>query len=338
MRLPTGELLAAFDIAQAVEALDYRTYLSRSSDEGHTWSPPERLFEDPVKRRSTHSVRLSRMTDGTIVAFGARCYRDDPERGLTNRENLGFVPMELILLRSDDDGHTWRGPQTIAPPLTGPAFEVCPHIGDLGDGRWLAPTATWKGWDGEAPNGMKAIALVSRDQGTTWPEYIDVMDAYDRGVISWEQSLVQLSDGRLLAVAWAYNERTGRSEPTPYALAAADGGFSASRMTGLNGQTAKLVVLPDGRVLCLYRRDDKPGLWANLSHLDGDDWLNLEETPVWQGAGSGMTGEGISSDELSGLKFGYPSLLCLPDGEVMVVFWCEEEGVNNIRWVRIRVS
>jgi hypothetical protein len=338
VRLPTGELLAAFDIAQAVEALDYRTYLSRSSDEGHTWSPPERLFEDPVKRRSTHSVRLSRMTDGTIVAFGARCYRDDPERGLTNRENLGFVPMELILLRSDDDGQTWRGPQTIEPPLTGPAFEVCHHIVDLGDGRWLAPTATWKGWDGEAPNGMKAIALVSRDQGTTWPEYIDVMDAYDRGVISWEQSLVQLSDGRLLAVAWAYNERTGRSEPTPYALAAADGGFSASRMTGLNGQTAKLVVLPDGRVMCLYRRDDKPGLWANLSHLDGDDWLNLEETPVWQGAGSGMTGEGISSDELSGLKFGYPSLLCLPDGEVMVVFWCEEEGVNNIRWVRIRVS
>lgn len=109
-------------------------------------------------------------------------------------------------------------------------------------------------------------------------------------------------------------------------------------MTGLNGQTAKLVVLADGRVLCLYRRDDRPGLWANLSRLDGDEWVNLEETPVWQGAGSGMTGEGISSDELSGLKFGYPSPIRLPDGEVMAVFWCEEDAVNTVRWVRLRIS
>ena len=224
------------------------------------------------------------------------------------------------------------------PPLVGPAFEVCHHVVDLGDGRWLAPTATWKGWDGEAPNGMQAIALVSRDQGSTWPEYIVVMDAYDRGVISWEQSLVQLPDNRLLAVAWSFNQRTGRSEPTPYVVADAGGTFSQPRMTGLNGQTAKLVVLPDGRLFCLYRRDDRPGLWANLSLLDGDKWVNLADTPVWQGAGSGMTGEGRSSDELSGLKFGYPSLLCMPDGEVMAVFWCEEDAVNNIRWVRIRVS
>ncbi len=337
VRLASGELLAAFDIGQAVESLDYRTYLSRSSDEGRTWSAPERLFEDPVERRSTHSVRINCVRDGTLVGFGGRYYRDDPEEGLTNRENLGFVPMALILLRSEDDGRTWEGPRTIEPPLVGPAFEICHSVIELEDGRWLAPTATWKGWNGEAPNGMKAVALVSHDRGETWPAYMDVMDQYDRGIISWEQSVVQLPDGRLLAVAWAFNERTGRSEPTPFAVAEKGGTFSAPRMTGLKGQTAKLVALPDGQVLCLYRRDDRPGLWVNLSRLEGEEWVNLEEAPVWQGAASGMVGEGTSSDELSGLKFGYPNLIRMPEGDVMAVFWCEEGGINNIRWVRVRV-
>ncbi|MDP6778996.1 MAG: sialidase family protein [Candidatus Latescibacteria bacterium] len=338
VRLEAGELVASFDIGQGAESLDYRTYLSRSADEGETWSEPVRLFEDPIGRCCTHTVRISRMGDGALVGFGGRHYRDDPEEGLTNRENLGFVPMDLILLRSQDEGRNWAGPETIEPPLVGPAFEICHPIMELRDGRWLAPTATWKGWDGEAPNGMKAVALVSHDRGRTWPDHADVMDQYARGVISWEQSVVQLADGRLLAVAWAYDEARGQSEATPFALAADDLVFSAPRMTGLQGQTAKLIVLGDDRILCLYRRDDKPGLWANVSRVEKNEWINQGEAPIWQGARSGMVGEGSHSDELSALKFGYPSMALMPDGMVMAVFWCEEEGINNIRWVRLRVD
>jgi hypothetical protein len=65
---------------------------------------------------------------------------------------------------------------------------------------------------------MKAIALVSHDHGQTWPQYIDVMDDYARGIMHWEQSVVQLPDGRLLVVAWAFDEKSGRSRPTPYAI------------------------------------------------------------------------------------------------------------------------
>ena len=47
------ELLAGFDLGQAVESLDYATYTSRSRDGGETWSAPERLFHDATTRRST---------------------------------------------------------------------------------------------------------------------------------------------------------------------------------------------------------------------------------------------------------------------------------------------
>lgn len=337
VQMSDGTLLAGFDLGEAIESLDYRTYLCRSRDEGRTWDAPRPLFHDPVTRRSTHSVRLGRVADGEVVAFGGRFYRDDPEEGLTNRANLGYVPMDLILLRSRD-GVSWEGPHTIAPPLVGPAFETCHRIIELADGRWLAPTATWKGWAGDAPNGMKAIALVSHDRGRTWPEYLTVIDQYERGVVSWEQGLTQLADGRLLAVVWCFDERAGHSLPNRYALSVDGRTFSAPRENGMRGETAKLITLADGRVLCLYRRLDRPGLWASVVRVEGDEWVTVAEASLWRGPSSGMRGErASSSDELSALKFGFPSMVQLPGGDVLAVFWCLEECVHNIRWVRLRV-
>jgi sialidase-1 len=336
--LDDGELISTFDLGQGAESLDYRTYLSRSKDQGKTWTPPVRLFEDPIERRSTHTVRISRLPDGTLVGFGGRLYRDDPSQGLVNRDNLGYVPMDLILLESRDGGRSWQGPRNIEPPLVGPSFEICHPICQLRDGRWLAPTSTWKGWDGKAPNGMNAVALVSRDQGKTWPEFIRVMEGYDKGIIHWEQSLVELPDGRLLAIAWAMQEKTGQTLPTPYAISQDGCTFGPPKPTGLNGQTAKILCLRDGRIFCLYRRHDKPGLWANLARIDGDAWINLDELPVWQGGDSGMAGRAPTGEELSNLKFGFPSMVQMPDGDVMAVFWCVEDGIYNIRWLRIRIG
>lgn len=338
VRLDDGTLLAGFDCGEAIESLDYRTYTVRSRDGGQTWEAPRPLFHDPVPRRSTHSVRIGRLRDGTLVGFGGRFYRDDPNEGLTNRANLGYVPMDLILLRSRDGGATWDGPTTIVPPLVGPGFEICHRVIELADGRWLAPTATWKGWNGETPNGMQAIALVSHDQGRTWPEWVTVINQYDRGVVSWEQGLTQLNDGRLLVVVWSFDEKSGRSLPNQFALSADGRTFAPPRPNGLIGETAKLLTLADGRVLCLYRRRDQPGLWAHLARIDADEWVPVAEAPVWQGPASGMQGQRTSSDELSALKFGFPSMVQLPGGDALAVFWCQEECLHNIRWARLAIS
>src|SRR5262249_53751211 len=74
-----GELLVTFDRGQAPESLDYRTWLTRSADGGHTWSPPVRLIDDDASRRSSHTLRMGQAADGTLMAIGVRFYRDDPE-------------------------------------------------------------------------------------------------------------------------------------------------------------------------------------------------------------------------------------------------------------------
>ena len=72
------EILAAFDLGQGDQSMDYASYISRSSDGGLTWTDPERIFHDNQERPSTDIIRINRMKDGRIIGFGARLFRDDP--------------------------------------------------------------------------------------------------------------------------------------------------------------------------------------------------------------------------------------------------------------------
>ena len=335
-----GELLASFDLGQAAESFDYRTYTSRSTDGGISWDQPVRLFEDDDtdSRPTTHTVRLSRTNDGTLVGFGARFHRDDPDEGLINRKTNGWGPMDLILLKSHDGGHTWTGPTVIEPSLHCLAFEICHRVIELTDGRWLAPVGIVKDWDGNILEGLKGVAFVSSDQGANWPTHTVLFEDSDDDVSYFEQGLTELDGGRLLAVAWVYEESDGTTRKNAYAISEDGRTFASARSTDIHGQTLKILHLGDNQVLCVYRRHDQPGLWANLVRIDGDRWETLHETLLWQGAGSGMAGAQSMGDELSALKFGFPSMTRLSDGELLVVFWCHEADVNNIRWIRIRVG
>lgn len=332
-----GQMVCSFDLGQAVSSDDYRSYFSRSTDNGRTWSQPVRILEDWVEGLTSHCIRISRMSDNSLVGLGSLNYRK-PGLGNSNPKTFGRLPNDMFITRSKDRGQTWSPAEIIDMPLVGPAWELCHCIVELQDGRWLAPMANWKGWDGEAPNDFKAFALVSTDKGKTWPTYIDIINQWDRRIISFENSVVQMHDGRLLAVTWALNDETGKSEPTPYVISTDGKKFSAPRLNGMRGQTTKLIALEDGRILCVYRRDDQPGLWANLAQIDGDDWINIEQTPVWQGAASGMSGQGSNEQELGDLKLGFPNLTLLPDNLVYVAFWCFEDGIHNIRWYRLRIN
>lgn len=338
--LPSGELLATFSIGCGFESADTHTELARSTDGGRTWQLVGAVFNESVPDRPTScNVRISRAPDGELLAIGVRADRSRTDEGLTNPETLGFVETEVVLFRSHDDGHTWSGPEIIEPPLVGPSFELCSPIVTLSNGRWLWPTSTWMGWDGDCPNGMKAVAFISHDRGQTWPEYADVMNNTADNIIFWEQKMVELADGRVLAVCWTHDMPNGVDRPIHYAISH-DGGrtFGEPRSTGLQGQTSTPIVLGDGRIVTVYRRTDLPGLWANYGRLDGDTWINETQVPLWgyqrPGEANSVGGENLSRS-FNVLKFGLPTGLVLPDGDVFVAFWGVEDCIYNIRWFRI---
>lgn len=185
--LPEGEMLATVVLGEAFEAVNLRTHLFRSTDQGEHWQHQGPLYEGTPDRLTSECTRLTALPGGELVVFMIRHDRSDhPEEGLTSHQTLGFVPTELLLLRSQDQGRTWSEPQPLDPPLGGPSFEMCCPVTPLKNGRWLIPTQTWPGWNGECPDGIRMVALVSHDQGRTWPEYLDVMREPAGQVYFWE--------------------------------------------------------------------------------------------------------------------------------------------------------
>lgn len=337
--LENGELVAAYDLAEAVGALDYHTYLSRSTDGGELWSEPQRIFGDAASAPCRDAVRISRLSDGTLIGVGWRQQTKHPDTGGWNPETYGVEEGHWFILGSQDGGRTWDAPREFQPPVTGQPYEQCHAIVETRDGRWLLPAGLLRTWEGAAPRGLKALALVSHDRGQTWPEHIELFEDPQGRVIFHEVSLTELPGGRLLSIAWPFNAAAGKTlMQVPYAIAPDGSLFTVRGSTGIPGETSKVLSLGDDRVLVLSRRADRPGLWAELARIEGDEWVNLEEAPMWQGSESRMFGETDAATELAALHFGFPNLLRLADGDVLAAFWCREDCIHNIRWLRIRVE
>lgn len=340
VQLPDGEMIAAMSIGEAFESADSKAYIARSLDFGETWSLERKLYEGSREYPSSEGVRISLVSSGELVAYLLSSNRKRIGMGLTNPNNLGFVETEFLLIRSFDGGRTWTDPLHFDPPLEGPSFEICCPINELSDGRWILPTQTWMGWDGYCPNGYKMVAFVSYDHGNSWPEYMDIMSDPDNEIIHWESKVIELPDKRLLAVAWAYDRIRYVDLPNQYVVSDNGGKtFSCRMSTGLTGQTMTPLLLKDGRILIIFRRMDKQGLWANFVRLEGNKWINEEAVPLWGADCNGLvsTGENMAKN-FHALRFGAPSVTYLKDGSIYIAFWCVEDCVYNIRWIKFNID
>lgn len=340
--MDNGEMLATVVLGEAFEAVNLATHIARSVDGGEAWQLEGPLNASVAGKVTSNFSRITALPNGELVVLTARSDRTDHvDEGLTNEANMGFVPVELLLFRSYDYGRTWSEAEILSPPLEGPSFEICAPITILNDGRWVLPTSTWRGWDGYCPNGMKMVGLVSHDQGKTWPEYWNVMDGSDQKIIYWESKIVEIEDSTLVAVAWVYNEEQGKDLENHYAISE-DGGqtWSQPSSTGIQGQTIASMSISDNRLLSVYRRIDKPGLWVTISRLEGGDWVNIEHFPIWGTPELKVTKQesGKMVEEFQNLKFGAPCLLKESDSSILVYFWCYEANISNIRWIRMELS
>ena len=336
--LTDKEFIATFILDHVDQEFSGRVVVSRSMDAGCTWDLEGEVIDDPPAS-TTHSMPASMLSDGSLIGIVQMNYFAETHQSSVNVETYGRVPGKLYIVRSSDGGRSWTSPSPLRPPLIGPGWEVCHHVLELTNGRLLIPTATWRAWNGENPSGEQTVAFISDDDGITWPRYSVIFDGRDTLLTHWEKSVIQLGDGRLLAVAWVYDTRSSLTLSSVYAISADNGeSFSQPMEIGFLAQTCKIIQIQDGRILSIYRRHDQPGLWATVVDLNGDCWTNLSSLPIWRGAESGMSGEQGGAKELLDLKFGYPNSAQAPNGDILVLFWCEEEKATNIRWTRLRIK
>ncbi len=242
---------------------------------------------------------ICQLSDGTVICNWFTYYAGSP----TKRPGEGTRYKEIWLARSRDNGQTWGEPELI-PSTANDYYGVGGPIRELPGGTLLMPVYR------ELPDPLRVwTAMIrSEDGGKSWSKpYMVDADNDDND----EPDVVALPDGRLLCVM-----RSNHGENIMWQSVSRDGGRTWTKSTpiGFAGHAPYLLRTSQGVLLCAHRL---PGTALHYSLDDGRTWS--ETCPIDQVIGA------------------YPSMVELPDGRIVVVYYEEGEG-SSIRMRRFRAT
>jgi hypothetical protein len=332
--LGEGELVCGYTAkGQGPNALA-GTDWSRSMNGGATWTREGVVLprtEEPV---TINSLRLSAASDGTLLAYGSRDYLE----GKGDTRSFGNEKSEPVFCLSRDRGESWSEPAVITTDLS-PAYEISNPIVDAGKNIWLAPAATLPD---SSRLGERVVVFESRDGGRTWPDYHTVFHdpAGKKGF--FEQKVIGLGQGKLLAAAWTVTLGDYKDLENHFALSEDYGQtWSPALPTGISGQTLGLLHLGEDRLLALSnRRYGDQGVVAYLARFSSTGWEIEGELLLWDArANRDKSTEATSGiDAFDDFAFGLPSAVRLGENLFLSVHWCREEGVFGIRWIKFSID
>jgi hypothetical protein len=335
--------VVGFRTGSAKDSPDDDIYLLVSEDEGVTWTPTfAGVGEYPqASGGRLRTVGLAEVGAGRLMASFNWIDRSDPTLPLASPETQGILPTKIYVAESTDTGHTWSPFQ---------AVDLHPHKGNattgdllvLQNGSLALPYEAWKEYADTSPGEHHAALRISQDGGRTWTGPVIVAHDDQNRLLFWDQRLAVLpQDGRLLALFWTHDRQAGQDVTIHIAWGSPDGRhWSVPESTGIAGQIAAPLGLPDGRLFMAYvHRHDPPSLRALLSEDGGRNWQ--EELVFYEkrrGSESGMAGRREFADywaDMSIWTFGHPAAVLLPGGDVLVAHYAGDERAMGIHWVRI---
>lgn len=207
---------------------------------------------------------------------------------------------QVFTVRSSDDGHTWSEASRVPTPFTANEAVSNPAV-LLSDGRLLLPCyGNMLGNTG--PRYMVAV-LESRDLGKTWTTLSTVSSLKEE---LDEPTIAELPDGRLVMV----------TRPTMLRFESTDGGKSWSEPQPMptSGDAPYLLLTSKRLLLCGFRYRPDAATCVITSRDLGRTWS-----------------ERLVLDPVMGA---YPSMVELPDGRIVVVYYTEGSG-SDIRCMQL---
>jgi sialidase-1 len=339
--LPSGELIALFEMGEAFDSADCKTYVTRSLDAGKTWQFQGDLYDPsllPAGLNISECLKPTLLDDGTLVAIGYRYHRPDPETPIGNPETGGLLPGDNIISFSNDDGKTWSIPEVIdrgCPELvetSGPCIQT--QSGDL-----IAIGCPFKSWDGSNPTGQTGVLLRSKDKGKTWDTSGRFFETPRNSLSPWETRICEMKPGRLVTIAWTFNISENKHLANHVTVSHDDGhSWSEPIDTGHMAQASNLMSLGEDLLMTIHaHRTSDVGLVVRLVDFKNDRWRVKEESVIWGAAKAQDTSKGFI-DQFGDLKFGQPSLLRLNSGEILATHWCVEDGLHKIKTHRLALT
>jgi len=282
-----------------------RAMISKSTDDGRTWSKPRTLLDTPYDDRHPAIAELS---NGTLVCT---LFTYPSQRTGSTEMDPSKGP-RMAVVRSFDGGRTWETePRRMPPVFTVDATDG--PVVELPDGSILLAG------EGKRPNSQRFVIGVFRstDNGANWKLLATVKTDHDQ----YEPSMLQLGEGRLVmitrpegAICWSGDN--GRTWTPPVTF-----GFRIFAPT--------LLVLADGTLLCHFGSYAKghSGLRTIFSSDGGKSWV------------APAADHGFLIDR----TYGYSRSCLMPDGSAYLAYigtggHRRQDAKNNMIWsIRLRV-
>jgi len=224
-----------------------RAMITRSNDEGMTWSKPVTLIDTPADDRHPN---LAQLRDGTVLAT----FFTYPGNG--DFVNDPTVRSRTTILRSKDGGKTWDKK---------PIYPPSPFLADAADGPIVVlkdGSAVLVTYGGSAIGVPEQVAVFrSTDTGKTWKLQSVLKTDHEMS----EPTVAQLPDGRLVLMTRpegdiAWSDDLGKTWTKPASL-------------GMRIFEPGLIALQDGTLLCIHGSYGGGGLRAIFSTDGGKTWV-----------------------------------------------------------------
>ena len=201
-----------------------------SSDEGHSWSKPEVLYDGPDDDRDPSIVQLK---DGRIVCnFFSLGRKGDSSKPCPDPFAEGYTSLGTWIVASDDSGKTWSQPRRVYEN-----YYCSSPIRELSNGRLVMPLYR------ETAGSAAGAVGISDDGGKTWGKPIDIDNGGHR--LDAETDVIELTDGTLYAMqrdVMCYSISKDRGDT-----------WSVSKPVGFPGHSPYLHRTHDGIVVLAYR-------------------------------------------------------------------------------------
>lgn len=364
-RLQNGEYLVGFNQSCRRERHmhpptdpRYMNLISRSRDHGETWEAPRAA--PGYEWTGVECPSLTQISSGEVLLIHWRMkfYPLETARKLVRE---GTADCEIWVL--DPETRYWRPPQTDADWDRSPLpwargylgcfvhisrdngatwdetvkIDTSPYIRgysprpptELADGTLLLALGSELGTGpiaplmpgGEAKPAYPVYVVHSSDRGRSWGRPVVAATPEPPWHFVGEPTILALPSGKIIVMS--------REQPT-YELHQCDsydGGvtWTPVRNTGIWGCPAHLVLLRDGRILCIYGHRRPPfGIRACLSDDEGQTWDYANEL--------------IIRDDLKNTNLGYPTAVEEDDGRIFAAYYGEdEEGVTCVMGSHFRL-
>ena len=325
--LPNNDLLIIFSIGQAFDSSDQRAFVTKSKDNGRSWSTPKQLHNHIYdKHVETDTLKPLVLQNGNLIATGYAFVRPDPLTTIVEPITFDVLPLKNKISFSNDNGESWSIPNNfnvLNKPLeiSGPCIQLssgrilaaCPpfHLGETGHSGWI---------------------IYSDDNGKTWDKLSDFFNTPTGEIAAWECRLCEIDNNGVAVIFWTY-DNVKKINLNNHIVFSKDGGesFGEAIDTGVKAQASNLMWLGENTLLTIHSHRESPsGLIIRKVNIANSKFEILTELDLFQDENMESDSTNISK-QFGSLKFGQPSLIQLQNKEILATCWCYENNQHIIK-------